>query len=243
VKLGVALDTGVAWDAQCDRARMAEELGFDLLWIEADDAITASALAGVTDRIGVGLRLPTGANPLILAEEVAVADLVLGGRLVVALAGDDLAETVEVVLSSLAPRPFAHGGPKWKVPANHPTNVETESRVLVTPFAAQIQLPVWVAGPGAPQAAAEFGLSYVAGPDESSDDLRALWSEIESAIGPAAARLPRPAVRRLDGEVDAAHTVAALRAERSAWGLDVAILHASTDALETIANEIRSPHG
>ena len=239
----MVVDPAAGWAGIRDLARRADDLGFDLLWIEADDAITASTLAGVTTSIRVGLRLGSRINPLLLTEEVAVADLVLGGRLVLTLAGDDLAETVEVVLSGLAPRPFEHDGPQWKVPANFPSNVETESRVLVTPDPAQIELPVWVTGPGAASVAIEYGLTYVGGPDESSDDLDAVWRGIESALGPAAARLRRPAIRRLDGDIDVATTVAALKAEQRAWGLDVAILHVPADApagaLETIAREIR----
>jgi alkanesulfonate monooxygenase SsuD/methylene tetrahydromethanopterin reductase-like flavin-dependent oxidoreductase (luciferase family) len=244
VRLGIVVDVEAAWAAQRDLARQADDLGFDLLWVEADDAIIASALAGVTSSVRVGLRLRTGVNPVLLAEEAAVADLVLGGRLVLALAagpggGEELDETVEVVLSGLAPRPFAHDGPQWKIPANFPTNVETEHRVLVTPTPAQIELPVWVTGPGGPAVATRLGLAYAGTADESTDDLEAVWAGIDAALGPASARLRRPAVRPLADELDVAATVASLRAEQQAWGLDVAILHAPAAALETIAREIR----
>jgi alkanesulfonate monooxygenase SsuD/methylene tetrahydromethanopterin reductase-like flavin-dependent oxidoreductase (luciferase family) len=240
MRLGVVVDAGAEWAVQRDLARRAEDLGFDLLWLDDGGAVDAGALAGVTETIRVGLQVATGANPLILAEEAAVADLVLGGRLVLALAGDHLAETVEVVLSGLAPRPFAHDGPKWKIPANFPSNVATESRVLVTPFAAQVELPLWVGGPGAPEVAAEYGLSYLGQGHESSDDLRAVWSEIDSALGPAATRLRRPAIRRLDEGDDPARTVEALEADRRAWGLDVAVLDAPIADVATIPDEMRS---
>ena len=86
MRLGVVIDGEAEWAAQRDLARRADDLGFDLLWVDGDDAITASALAGVTRSIRVALRLRAGVNPLLLAEEAAVADLVLGGRLVLALA-------------------------------------------------------------------------------------------------------------------------------------------------------------
>jgi alkanesulfonate monooxygenase SsuD/methylene tetrahydromethanopterin reductase-like flavin-dependent oxidoreductase (luciferase family) len=244
LRVGPVIDSAWDWAAQCDTARRAEALGLDLVWIDAANAIAASALAGVTASIDVGLALTCGAHPVELAEEAAVADLVLGGRLVLTLrvgdgGVDQLAETVEVVLAGQAPRPFSHDGPQWKIPARFPDNVETEDRVRVTPTPARIEPPVWVAGPGAASVAAEFGLAYVGGADDTSDAMAAAWSEIEAALGPpATARLRRPAVRRFDVGVDPEDPMASFRADHEAWGMDVALLAvpaASLDALDTIA--------
>jgi alkanesulfonate monooxygenase SsuD/methylene tetrahydromethanopterin reductase-like flavin-dependent oxidoreductase (luciferase family) len=228
------------WATQRDTARRADVLGFDLVWLAAGSAVTACALASATESVRIGLALTCGAHPVNLAEEVAVADLVLGGRLVLALGPGDgglgqLTETVEVVLAGQAPRPFAHDGPQWTIPANLPGNLETETRVRVTPTPAQIELPVWITGPDAAAVAAEFGLSYVGGVEENSDVLVATWTAIEAALGPAAARLRRPAVRRFGDGFDVPAALASLHAEQEAWGMDVALLDVPAAALDAIA--------
>jgi alkanesulfonate monooxygenase SsuD/methylene tetrahydromethanopterin reductase-like flavin-dependent oxidoreductase (luciferase family) len=240
VRLGLVLDPASEWAAQSDAARRADELGFDLLWVEAGNAIQVSALAGVTESIRVGLRLPCGAHPVTLAEEAAVADQLLGGRLVLTLAVgeggvEQLIETLEVVLASHAPRPFCHDGPQWTVPGNFPDNVETESRIRVTPTPAQIEMPVWVTGAGAAAVAAEFGVSYVGGADDASVAMVEAWAAIEAALGPAATRMPRPARRRFADDLDAADALAALDAEHVAWGMDLALLDVPASALDIIA--------
>ncbi|MGH9245413.1 MAG: LLM class flavin-dependent oxidoreductase [Acidimicrobiales bacterium] len=249
MRLGLVLDPRRDWASIRDEAVRAEALGFDLVWLEAGGAVTAAALAGVTRVIRVGLPFTCGPHPVLVAEESAVADLVLGGRLVVGLAvgpggRDELTETVEVVLRGHAPRPFRHRGPRWIVPANRPANEGTETRVRVTPTPAQLELPVWLTGPGSAGAAAEFGQTYLGASEESAQALAASWSHIAAALGPAAARLRRPAIRALaDGAIDAAAIVESLRAERAAWGLDVALLRLPGSgrmaALETIAHAVR----
>jgi alkanesulfonate monooxygenase SsuD/methylene tetrahydromethanopterin reductase-like flavin-dependent oxidoreductase (luciferase family) len=244
----VVIEANVDWATQRATARRADELGFDLVWLDTGSAVTACALAAATESVRVGLALTCGAHPVNLAEEAAVADLVLGGRLVLALGPGGwglgpLSETVEVVLAAQAPRPFAHDGPQWTIPANLPGNLETETRVRVTPTPAQIEPPVWITGPDAATVAAEFGLSYVGGADETSDAMVAAWTAIEAALGPATARLRRPAVRRFDDGFDLPAALASLDAEQEAWGMDVALLDVPGSALDTIArirNHVRS---
>jgi alkanesulfonate monooxygenase SsuD/methylene tetrahydromethanopterin reductase-like flavin-dependent oxidoreductase (luciferase family) len=200
----------------------------------------------VTSAIRVGLRLTCGAHPVAIAEEAAVADLLLGGRLVLALAPgdgglDQMVETVKVVLAGQASHPFGSDGPQWTIPARFPANVETETRIRVTPTPAQIEMPVWVTGQGAAEVAAAFGVTYVGGPDDVPDAMAAAWAGIDAALGPAATRLRRPAIRRIDDGVDTQEIVASLQAEQAVWGLDVALLDVPGDAgvLDTIAPELR----
>ncbi len=102
----------------------AEELGFDLAWIEEARAlaplVVAAALAPRTSGIRIAASVGAGPNPVTLAEEAAVADLALGGRLVLAVGSGDeelLQETVELLYHAFAARPFTHAGPRWRAPA------------------------------------------------------------------------------------------------------------------------------
>src|SRR5437867_1694963 len=76
-----------------DQTRLAEELGFDSVWLAehhqstycvAPDSLTYAAhVAAITDRIRIGLAvsvLPLR-NPLDFAERVAFVDVLSGGRL------------------------------------------------------------------------------------------------------------------------------------------------------------------
>ena len=106
---------------------------------------------------------------------------------------------------------------------------------------AQIEMPVWVAGQGAAEVAAAFGVTYVGGPDDRPDAMAAAWAGIDTALGPAAARLRRPAIRRFEDGTDPRDIVASLRSEQAAWGMDVALLDVPGDTgiLDTIAEEFQ----
>ncbi len=158
----------------------AEESGFDVVWLAQSEAIpspavTAAALASMTSSIRIGIELQAGVNPVYLAEEAAVADLCLGGRLVLALMSDDAGrqgETADVLLAALAARPFRHEGVRWQIPANLDANVvNREERVRVTPAPAQLELPLWLSGPHAAHLARERCLTYIGAADESTDVL------------------------------------------------------------------------
>ena len=75
-----------------------------------------------------------------------------------------------------------------------------------------------------------IGLTFVSqGPDGAG----AAWAAAERALGPASARLRRPALRSVSadarGELDADALVAELRAERDGWGLDVLLARLPSD--------------
>jgi alkanesulfonate monooxygenase SsuD/methylene tetrahydromethanopterin reductase-like flavin-dependent oxidoreductase (luciferase family) len=219
MRVGVALPAGsdASLDRMAGRARTAEAAGLDLLWLEAPvvgrplDAV--AALAAVTTDIRLGACVEVGPHPLGIAEAATVADNCSGGRLVLAVSAGDgdpglLAETVDVLLAATAPRPFAHHGERWMIPALLPENDGTAPMITLTPPCVQVELPIWLTGPGAPAIAAERGLAWAR-------------AETETTAGPEPLRIRRPALRRLDDD-DA--LVARLRAEQREWGLDFAVL-------------------
>lgn len=200
----------------------AEAAGFDLLWLPERRGgdrgwiaplVVAAALGPVTGTLRIGVEVDLGAvNPLHVAEDAIVADLALGGRLVLGVrpASDRCDEAVALLLHALAPRPFAFAGPAWPTPAHREGNVfNLEDRLRVTPAPAQLELPVWVVG--APEVAAAQGLASVAADGEPGD-------------GTAALRLRRPALRAVPTDFDPAALVAALHAEQRGWGLDTVLL-------------------
>ena len=71
--------------------RLAEQLGFDSIWLSdlpmmaASDAVVAlAALASATERVHLGVNLvPFGRNPMVLARQLAQIDRLSGGRLLV----------------------------------------------------------------------------------------------------------------------------------------------------------------
>jgi hypothetical protein len=237
-------------------ARLIEQLGFDLTWVDERVApaplIVAGALAATTSGIRIVGALAAGPHPVTIAEELAVADLASAGRLVLALGSDNealLRETVELLMHAFAARPFAHRGARWQAPAGLPEHTRAEARMRVTPPPAQLEPSVWLYGSAGPAVAQEAALAFVT----DADDAGGRWRSLEGALGLGAARLRRPALVpvALDdaGGLDAARLVASLRQEQEAWGMDVAILAlpAGLDAglrertLRAIARDVRPP--
>ena len=208
-------------------ARLAELFGFEVVWIDerATPAplVVAASLADRIDSARVVASVNAGPHPVTLAEEAAVADLALGGRLILGLHGDDealLSETVDLLHHAFAARPFRHDGARWTVPARLPEHELAPSVARVTPAPAQLELPIWLSGGAAPAVARAHGLTWVAGAGERLD-------------GDPPARLRRPAMRSVpigdDGLVDVSALVEALTRERDESGLDVAILELAGD--------------
>lgn len=245
MKLGLVLEPSPGEPFLSSLARQAsacEEAGIDAVWLgpPGEDPLdatatsaAAAALAPVTDTVRLIVSVQVGPHPLRIAEEVAVADNCSGGRLVVVLGGADgrldlLDESADVVLAASAPRPFSHHGPRWQIPARRAENEGVEQRLRMMPPPAQIELPVWLSGPGAAAIARLRGLSHVSTADESPGAATQAWSATEARLGAVAWRLRRPAVRRCetsaDGDFDDEATVVALREEREQWGLDVAVI-------------------
>jgi hypothetical protein len=139
-----------------------------------------------------------------------------------------LSESVDVLMAATSARPFRHHGARWTIPARRAENGVTEQRVRLTPPPAQLELPIWLAGPAAPAPARRRCLSHVSATGDAPGRITREWAATETQLGPAAARLRRPAVRALDaatdGSFDADELVVGLLSERDHWGLDVAII-------------------
>jgi alkanesulfonate monooxygenase SsuD/methylene tetrahydromethanopterin reductase-like flavin-dependent oxidoreductase (luciferase family) len=132
VKFGVVgrLGDEEKGNAEASLARLAgaEAQGFDAVWVAAEDVaggaagrslFAAAQLAERTQEIEIGLWsvLDPGLHPLRLAEDLAVLDIVSGGRLHWAPTGPDLAEPLEIILKAWSGEPFAHEGPRFEFPS------------------------------------------------------------------------------------------------------------------------------
>jgi len=230
MRFGLVLDP--AWPAEI--AVAAETAGIELLWVESstpagEALVDAASLGAVTTSARVAVVVPVGIHPVALAEQIAVVDQILGGRVVLVLrcATDDeasmLDETISVLVEATASRPFRHRGDRWTIPGEpDDTTGRTGGRIVVTPTPAQLELPLWLVGTAGRERAAARGLPYVqTGVPVSCD---------------AATRV-RPALVR--GRPD----VASLRAAQAAWGLDLTVIAVGDgpvdEHIKWIARELR----
>ena len=166
-------------------AQAADELGYDSIWCAehhfstygylARPLMYAVHLANHTKRIRVGsavVVLPLH-HPLVVAEEIAMADQLSGGRLDVGLGrgyqpyefarlGHDLSESrerfdeaVDVLLASFKGEPFSYDGKYYSF---------EETQVLPVPVQ-QPRPPIWVVGQSAEsiEATARRGFNLVSG--------------------------------------------------------------------------------
>jgi hypothetical protein len=156
------------------------------------EAVVAGLAAAVTDAVRLVARVPLGSeHPVTLAEELAVLDNLSGGRVVVLadtadLDADAAAEDLGVLRAAWAGRPLRHRGRRWRVPAGLDGHA-APAAVSVTPKPAQVDLPVWLAGPAAPALARASGLPPLA----------------ERPADASAERLLQPAAGELTGDLEA----------------------------------------
>ena len=149
----------------------AEAHGFDAVWV-GDDALASTAVAASLAPSTVGLRVVVAAtvghdHPVELAEQVAVADLTLNGRLVLAVrpaddAVDRLGEVLDLLADCFGAHPFRSDGPVWPTPANLPSNVfNVEDGSGLPHRRPSSSSRVWVAGAAGRAAAVERALGVV----------------------------------------------------------------------------------
>lgn len=216
-----------------------ERAALELVWLRStperpyDALVAAASCAHAAPSLHVGAQVPIGtAHPLYLAEERAVVDQLLGGRLVLALHGggdvEELGEWTELLLKAGGTAPFTHAGTRFRVPAGLPGNVvNTEDAVRVTPAPFGLEPALWLDGDGSAEIAAEYGLSVLTGEEESGAEA---WADLDARLGRAALRLRRPGLRAWDPTAeDATELARRLARERDDWGLDTALLRLAPD--------------
>ncbi len=236
MKFGLLLDPlagaprGI-WDRLLRQAMAARDWGFDSVWVE-EDAIgpggqaaaiqAAAAMAASVSAIRIGVILPLGlSHPLYTAEDIAVLDLISGGRAMVlahppAAAGrassadrERFAEALEVCLRAWSPEPFRFDGHHFRVPANLPQNGHAASlpKLSVTPKPAQVQVPLWVLATdrAAVEVAARLRLPLAGPLGASPRALRTKFQRYQQAAGQPAPGAPVVIMRDLhSGEAEEA---------------------------------------
>jgi alkanesulfonate monooxygenase SsuD/methylene tetrahydromethanopterin reductase-like flavin-dependent oxidoreductase (luciferase family) len=230
--------SGAVADAATEAAE-AEAAGFDAVWIDRADvepAPLAAHVAAATTGLRVGVTAALGDDhPVELAEQMAVADLALNGRLVLAVqpapgTESRFAEALDLLLECFGSHPFRHEGEGWRVPANLPANVfNVEDRLRVTPAPAQFELPVWVAGAVGRDAAAERGLGVLIDASEDVDAVTAWWAQTRAERSAMTRRMRRGQRWLVPGAtwgLDADAAVDELRARRRAVDLDLVVAEA-----------------
>jgi alkanesulfonate monooxygenase SsuD/methylene tetrahydromethanopterin reductase-like flavin-dependent oxidoreductase (luciferase family) len=164
VRLGVILSGGAWADIRSD-AEALEAASVDCCFIRDGGAgsgsavAVAAALAAVTTDLRLLVEVEAGSHPVGIAEELAVCDLLLGGRLVAVVSTDDAGvaeETLDVLAPAFAGRRFRHDGTRWSFPADPGAKIE------VTPAPAQIELPVWLYGQALAPLARQRSLTWLA---------------------------------------------------------------------------------
>ena len=152
------------FDHLIEEARWAEELGFDAVWLAehhfspygtiASLPVAAAAIAAVTKRIRIGTAcmVPAFHNPIHLAEQIAMVDVLSGGRFEAGFGrgyqahefrgfGVSMAESTErfreaitIIEGLLTHERFSHEGRFWKVDdvSLHPRPVQSPMPIYCT---------------------------------------------------------------------------------------------------------------
>ncbi|MCS5637081.1 MAG: LLM class flavin-dependent oxidoreductase [Myxococcota bacterium] len=128
MKIGVIDEVGGPGDdRRLERLAQAEGQGYAAVWVSVPDGaeptagrgfFAAAHLAERTRSARVGLRSapPASLHPLRLAEDLAVLDILAGGRLDWAPTAAAGPECLEIVLRAWRGEPFAHQGESYAFP-------------------------------------------------------------------------------------------------------------------------------
>lgn len=224
----------------------AIDAGLDGVYLAASPAlpaplVAAAAVGGALDKALIAAEVTLGdRNPIELAEEAAVVDLGIGGRLVLVVRPVDdeasgFAEALDLLRTAFAARPFRQRGERWSVPANLPENANNpEHRLRVAPAPLQPRLELWGAGPHS-AAAQERGLGRLSDANEDLGSVAAGWAAVEDL--PAAIGAPR--VRR-HAFRESSSLIAELREGRERFGQDWAVVQGDEATAAAIGREVRS---
>lgn len=227
MRVGLILDQQPGPELLAEAA-LSDRLGLDLLWIPNRDVdgsprsamAVAAALSTSAPDIEVVVEVAAADHPLELAEEVAVTDQLLGGRLNVAVRSDDpvaLEECLDVLGSAFLPAPFRHDGHRWALPGAG----AGPRTIRVMPPPASLHVPLFLVGAGHVATAVDRGLPLVMDSDDEAGTAREVWMQMEERLGIRATAFLRPALRDLRHlPLDQDGTVSALCEERTGWGLN-----------------------
>lgn len=234
-------------DVLTEAARAAHAAGLDGVLLREAPELPAPllAVAALSARVGdirLAAEISLGRrHPLELAEEAAVVDVTCGGRLLLVVrpesgAEDRFDEALDLLRVALSARPFRFEGRHWQVPANLPENVHgRDEQVRLMPPPAQLRLEIWGAGEGARDSALARGLGYLAARDEEPAPLAAALERSAEALGPAVLGALRARRERLDTPEE---LVARLRAGRTAFGQDCAVVEGGPDTAAVLGGHV-----
>jgi alkanesulfonate monooxygenase SsuD/methylene tetrahydromethanopterin reductase-like flavin-dependent oxidoreductase (luciferase family) len=201
--------------------------------------VAAAALAGRVADVLVAAEVALGdRHPVEVAEEAAVTDLALGGRLILVVRPAEgcearFAEAVDLLRHALVPRPFRFEGEHWRVPANLPQNEWLpEERARVTPVPPRARLELWTTGAASRAVAVTRGLGHVADARDDPAALAADWA----AAGEASLGAPRA---RRETWAGPGALVARLRDGREMFDQDWAVVEAPAAAAGEIGSLVR----
>jgi hypothetical protein len=238
VKFGIVLDAPgsegdfLAVESQLNAARSA---GFELVWLEdgqgphswSSPTVACAFLGARHEHLAFVIALSPGPHPVRLAEEIAVADLAVGGRVIVVIKADgDPAiseETIDILQLSWAPRPFRFAGAHWRVEERVAEGQPHSVRVTPSPW--QLAMQLWIRGAHGSDVARPRGLSHVV---EWDGRAGVVPDDADGMPEPRAHGLRRPGVVTApilgNGLVDSGALLKQLRAAQLRWGLDIAIV-------------------
>ncbi|HTU28306.1 MAG TPA: LLM class flavin-dependent oxidoreductase [Solirubrobacteraceae bacterium] len=234
-------------DALTRQAQAAHAAGLDGIMLRQTRSvpvplIVAAALAGRVEDLLLAVEVDVGdRHPFELAEEVAVVDLAIAGRLVLVAhpapgAEQEYGEALDLLRTALTARPFRFDGSRWRVPAELPENVHNlETHVRLTPAPAQVRPEIWGSGSGR-SAALQRGLGYLADADADPGELGLAHERAAEALGPAAIGAPRARRETLS---DADSLVTRLRAGREAFGQDWAVVGGGSAEAAALGTQVR----
>lgn len=213
-----AQDDADGYRTLLEHAALAEEEGFDSVWVDEGNQfgggspfVLAAAIATRTRAARIAVRPVVGlTHPFYTAEDGAALDNIANGRLIFAprelpppgpltaygVAPDEARErfweALEVVGRAWAPDAFAHTGRFWTIPAGLPehTHAVEFTKVSVTPKPAQPTVPTWVgaADDAGALRAAAHGLTVLGEASDHIDALAQRFAAHRAALGEAAAR-------------------------------------------------------
>lgn len=186
-------------------AMMAEDLGFDSLWVAenhfaadrqcSSPFVIAGVLAGATRRISIGVfSILTFAHPLRVAEDAATLDLMSDGRLMLCFGtgyraeefaafgiamdgkGARFRECLAVIQKAWA-GPFVHQGKHFQIPTAAEGAPAELAEVSVLPRPLQASIPIWMAAFGqvGVKRAARLGYPLLPAALESIPELQAKY--------------------------------------------------------------------